>query len=331
MAKTMLAKTAEIAWALLEANDVDPLPVFRAARIDPRMMRESNARYPIAAVNQLWCNMSEVINKPCFGLQAGKLWHPAYLHALGYAWLSSSSLRTALQRLVRFIHIVNQCADIELTETPDSLKIHWRNATISEQLSWGNEIRFSVLMAMCRANYGATLNPVSVSFNHAEPECSGKYYEFFRCPVDFSQEQSSLTLSLADVNKHLSSSNPMISQVHDQIMIKYLAEIDDDNIVERVKATIIEQLPDGRISDMKVAEALFMSNRTLQRKLQAMDTSFKTILTAVRKELAMSYIRDSSLTLTELSFQLGFSEMSAFSRAFKQWTGESPRGYRKHM
>lgn len=331
MSKTMLAKTAELAWALLEENDINPLPVFRAARIDPKLMKDMNARFTQTTVTELWDSVADAIHTPCFGLQAGHLWHPAYMHALGYAWMSSSTLRTALQRMVRFIHIVNQGASIQLTETEDSLSVQWVVENDEDTPAWASEIRLSVLLAMCRANYGQKLNPTSVNFMHTRPDCAGKYYEYFRAPVHFSTAENSLTLALKDVEKELSSSNPLMSQVHDQIMVNYLAGINDDDIIERVKSEIIDQLPDGRVSDIKIAESLFMSSRTLQRRLQNADTSFKTVLTEVRQDLAMKYIRDSRLTLTELSFQLGFSEMSAFSRAFKQWTGESPKGYRKAL
>lgn len=330
MSKTMLAKSAELAWVLLEENDIDPLPVFRASGIDPKLMKDMNARFTLATMDRLWNNIGEAIHTPCFGLQAGQLWHPAYMHALGYAWMSSSSLGTALNRMVRFIHIVNQSASIELSEMEEGLNVHWTGANETPS-AWVSEVRLSILLAMCRANYGQRLDPVSVSFTHAKPDCAGEYFEYFRAPVHFSAQKNQLTLALKDVNKHLSSSNPLMSQVHDQIMVKYLAGIDSDDIVEQVKAIIIEQLPDGRVTDAKTAESLYMSSRTLQRRLQSTGTSFKAILTEVRQELALKYIRDSRLTLTELSFQLGFSEMSAFSRAFKQWTGESPRGYRKTL
>ena len=114
-------------------------------------------------------------------------------------------------------------------------------------------------------------------------------------------------------------------------MIEYLAKLDENDIVQRVKASIIELLPDGKMSDTRVAETLYMSNRTLQRKLEEQGTTFYNILTEIRKEMALKYLKDSQLTLTELSFQLGFSEMSSFSRAFKNWTGQSPREYRSSV
>ncbi len=78
-----------------------------------------------------------------------------------------------------------------------------------------------------------------------------------------------------------------------------------------------------------MAERLFLTERTLQRRLQEAGTTFKKLLTEVRIDLADNYIRDSNLSLNEISFLLGFSELSSFSRAFKHWKGSSPRNYRQ--
>ena len=112
-------------------------------------------------------------------------------------------------------------------------------------------------------------------------------------------------------------------------MINYLARLDKDDIIQRVKVAIIDQLPSGNVTEDTVAEAIFISKRSLQRKLNEKGTTFKTILTDVRQDLALKYIHDRKLTLTEISFMLGFSEMSSFSRAFKRWTGESPKEFRR--
>jgi AraC-like DNA-binding protein len=170
-----------------------------------------------------------------------------------------------------------------------------------------------------------------VTFKHSEPASTGAHYAYFRCPIDFGAADNRIVLSNKVVDKRLPGSNPMMAQLNDQVMIKYMARLDENDIVSRVKATIIDLLADGRLSDAKVAESLYMSNRTLQRKLQEQGTSFKKILTEVRHELALKYIQDHQMTLTELSFQLGFSEVSSFSRAFKNWTGQAPRDYRNSV
>jgi len=88
-------------------------------------------------------------------------------------------------------------------------------------------------------------------------------------------------------------------------------------------------MPSGKVTDQAVAEALYMHVRSLQRKLKDEGTTFKALLNGVRQELAYHYIRDSRLNVNEISFLLGFSDISSFSRAFKRWTGEPPSAYRQ--
>lgn len=329
MSLPVLAKSAEIAWSLLESYDMDPAPFFQQAGIDPRTMNDMHSRISHAASDNLWRSIAHEVNDPCFAIRLAGLWHPSYMHVLGYAWLTSSSLRSALNRLVRYIHIVNKLAQVSLNESDDQLIVEWSNPVIPQDDYWRSDAAMVLLVTMCRANYGNGLDPDLVTLKHDKPACAGKFFEYFRCPIDFSAGRDSVVLSHACVDKQLSGSNPLLAQINDQLMVKYLAQLNERDIIQRVKATIIELLADGKISDAKVANELCMSNRTLQRKLQKKGTTFKEVLTDVRKGIAMKYIQDSQLTLTELSFQLGFSEISAFSRAFKNWTGQSPKNYRK--
>ena len=112
-------------------------------------------------------------------------------------------------------------------------------------------------------------------------------------------------------------------------MIDYLARLDKNDVVQRVRAAIIDQLPSGKVTDATIASTLNRTDRTLQRQLKKEGTTFKTLLNEIRNELAQNYICDSQLSLTEISFMLGFSELSSFSRAFKRWAGESPVKYRQ--
>jgi len=186
----------------------------------------------------------------------------------------------------------------------------------------------ALVVSMCRRNYGEQLNPVSVSIRHAAPACAGNYYALFRCPVSFQAADYKITFGTADVDLPLPGSNPELALLHDQIIVKYLARLNRDDIETRVREVIVDQLPSGGISDESVAEALHMNSRTLQRRLSEAGTTFKTLLVEVRRGLARKYVQDCNLTITEISFLLGFSETSAFSRAFRTWTGQAPTQFR---
>ena len=109
--------------------------------------------------------------------------------------------------------------------------------------------------------------------------------------------------------------------MNDQTVIDYLARFDRENITMQVRSKIIEQLPEGRPSQGDIAVKLNTSLRSLQRRLRDQDTSFKELLSNTQQELALSYIRDSSRSIGEITYLLGFSEPSNFTRAFKRWTG----------
>ena len=97
---------------------------------------------------------------------------------------------------------------------------------------------------------------------------------------------------------------------------------------EKVKAILLESLPAGQSSVDMVAQKLALSKRTLQRILQEEDTSFKTILDDTRQALSFYYLKQSSISPSEISFLLGFQEVNSFARAFKSWTGHTPNTYR---
>jgi AraC-like DNA-binding protein len=329
MSLTYSAPAVFLTLKIIESSGVDPDPLMRKLHIDPQKMSDPNARYPYKRIDALWADAAALIDDPCFGLKAAIYWQPSNLSALGYAWLSSSSLRTALQRLCKYIRMLTEGASFELEERDDGLSVLLHYNPISLQQPTRTDSVMAMLVAMCRADYGAEFKPASISLTHPSPECSDKFYELFRCPVNFGAADNSFTLTPESADKPLQGANPLLSALHDQFMIDYLAQLDNSDIQHRVRAAIIQQLPDGNINDCKVAEALYMNVRTLQRRLQKEHTTFKTQVNSVRQELADRYIRDSSKGLAEISYLLGFSEMSSFSRAFKRWTGETPSHYRE--
>jgi AraC-like DNA-binding protein len=329
MPPTTLASTANILWNTIESYGKDPDPLFRELCIDPHLMRDPNARYPYKKIVALWTRTAELIDDPCLGLKAVQFWHPSYLYALGYAWLASTTLRTALERLARYKRVVTQVLDFRLEQLDDGLSLSMEYQSDVRSLPVQIDFGLAMITSMCRINYGEDLNPVSVSFIHSAPSSSGDYFTFFRCPAQFDAPADRLTLPLDAVDKRLPSSNPQLAQLHDQIMIRYLAQFDKDDIISRTKAAIIDQLPSGSVSDASVAHALYTNVRTFQRQLRKEGTTFKTLMNDIRRELAEQYIRDSTMSLNEISFLLGFSEISSFSRAFKRWTGEPPSAYRR--
>lgn len=328
MSLTFFAPNLELSIQLARSYDVDPTPILIKVGIDPAITSDYNARIPSDKVHSFYQKLAEVIPEPNFGLDAGQFWHPTQMGALGYAWMTSSTLRSAFGRLVRFSRSVLGSVDVTTKESDSGLSLVFDFSNESYAPPFRLDGHRSVILTMIQCNSGHDFHPQSVSFSHTKPENTSGFYALFQCPVIFDADIDSLTISLEDADKPRACSNKQLSQLHDQLLVEYVAKLDKNNIVERVKLAIINEMGTGNFSDSTIAASLFMSQRTLQRRLEENNTSFKQLVNEVRQDLADTYLNDSSLTLTEISFMLGFSEMSAFSRAFKRWSGKSPTDYR---
>ena len=326
MSATYLLSPLVSLWKIFLAYGHDPEPIFSREGVDYDMILRPGTRIPFRAIDNLWTKATDLIEDPCFGLRAAEFWHPSSFNTLGYACLASSTLREALTRLYRYARMISGTAEIHFDETAKGLTL-----TISDSLKHPARIDFAManIMAGCRLNYGEELRPVAVGFIHSQPSCAEKHLSFFRAPVYFSAKSDSITFAIGDVDMELPSGNPHLALISDHITIKYLAKLDKEDIVHRVKAAIIEHLPSGKVTHDKISDSLAMSVRSLQRKLQQNGTSFRDVLDSTREDLAKQYVGDMGVELTETAFLLGFSEHSAFSRAFKRWTGHSPKEARK--
>lgn len=318
-------------WKQLEGYGIDPDPVFRAEGINPETLFDPGARVPADKYQRLDVKAAELSNDPFFGLKGAEFFRPAHLGALGFAWLASSSLRTAFERVSRYARVIQEKLTIELDEDDAFfyVRIDARLPSIGAKIR--EEGQLASLTQFCRLTYGIDFSPARVCFRQKKPEDTSYHYEWFRCPIDFDAPATTLVLHKEDVDKRLTGSNDQLAKLNEHIVVKYLAHNAKQDIVNRVKAEIIDGLSNGTVTETTVAAELHTTPRNLHRKLQKEDTSFKQLLTDVRKELAQQYIQDRSKTLTEISFMLGFSEVSSFSRAYKGWTGKPPSEVRHGM
>ena len=328
MSPTYFSPAISLTLRLVRSHNIDPEPLLEKLGIDSKQLTDPNARFDVDKVNKFFWNIADLISDPNFALQAGNYWHPSQLGVLGYAWLTSSSLRTGFNRLIRFTDMLNNELRIELEESDDGVAVSQWFVEKAKVPRFRIDSAMSVLMAMIRSNTDYDFQPESVTFTYAEPEDSSAYHHIFKCPIHFGMKHNAIIISAAEADKPRECSNTQLALLNDQLLIEYMAKLDKNNIVERVKLAVINELGSGHFSDITISESLHMSQRTLQRRLEDNGTTFKILVNEIRQELADKYLNDSSLSLTEISFMLGFSEMSAFSRAFKRWSGRSPSDYR---
>jgi AraC-like DNA-binding protein len=296
-------------------------------------MHRTGARYRLEKIAVLWEEIDRVVPDPCFGLAAASNLHPSNFGTLGYAMLTSSTLRDTLQRLIRFHRVISDAHFAELTENTDQGTLEFSLVYEDEKPypRAREDTAIALIMSVLRMNYVKDLTPVSVRFTHEKPDCAARYYEFFHAPVTFNAPTCGLSLPLEVVDRKLPSAHDELAAFNDEIMTQYLNTLEDTELTSSVQRFIVQHLPSGTATVDRAANKLFLSVRKLQRLLQLEGTSFIALLNKTRKEIAKQYVLDKKLDLTEVAFLLGFSELSSFSRSFKRWTGKSPVQFRSSV
>ena len=244
-----------------------------------------------------------------------------------FACICSPNLTIALQRLSHFKRLIGPIAlHPKVDENVLSLDIEFYevDTEIPKNLILTELIFFTQLARICTR---AQIIPKAIYLPELPNEIE-KYQEFFGVAPQESHGIS-IQFSKTDSERAFLTSNSTMWSFFEPNLKQSLAELDHSVATkEKVKAILLESLPAGLGNIDEVAKRLALSKRTLQRLLEDENTNFKTILDDTRKALAEYYLKQSSISTSEISFLLGFQEVNSFSRAFKHWTGATPNTYR---
>jgi AraC-like DNA-binding protein len=324
-------------WALtavraLDARGVDGCALAARAGIDLATLTDPNARHPIAATTRLWRLAVEATGDPCFGLWASRFVTQTTFHALGFAVLASATLRDAFQRFVRYGHLVSDAAEIQLGHAGETEQFRLvlpkgEGRPTDESI----DAILSLITRTARMLSGGKVNPVAVRLERLEPSPSEAFGKVFRAPVHFGQQENVLEFAAADLDERLSMGNVELARHNDDIMARHMARhldrIEHERVSSRLHTWLMDELSAGEPSEEAAARALGMSLRNLQRRLQEEGTTYREALNDTRREMARTYLDEGRTSVTEIAFLLGFADTSGFSRAFRRWTGRSPRAY----
>ncbi len=321
-------------WAIavaraLDARGVDSAALFRRAGLDPALMRDPNGRCPVSRMVQLWRLAVETSKDPCIGIHAAEYVQPATFHSLGMAILASQTLEDALMRGARYSRIVSNAVDVYVENTAKGFKQALRFRDGIPPADEAIDLYMASSLKMGRILTGQEIKPIEVKLRRrATPEIAAEFRKILATPIQFGADENSFTISRAAAQQPLPMANPVLARQNDQVVVEYLARFDGARIAEKVRAELISRLPAGEPSRAAVAAALLLSEKTLQRRLKDEDASFQGILDETRRELAQQYLREGRVSVCEVTFRLGFSDQSSFTRAFKRWTGSAPGAYR---
>lgn len=328
---TTISSMALLIAKAIDNSGLNSREVFKQAGLDPDKLGDSNARYSFEGMTRLWKLVAELTDDPCIGLKVAHYWHPTSMHALGYSWMASATLKEALERIVRYFHVITTTTDLILEEKNESISLVFPVPPDIHPAIEAIDTGLAVIIEMCRISYGDNFKPIHVYMTRKKPTCEKEFRYFFRSPISFASSTNAISFARQDVEMRLPTANADLARVNDSIVADYLANLGKNDIRAQVKAKIIEQLPSSNFTEESIALSLNKSLRSLQRKLTEEGVTYRTLLDTTRQELTKQYISDSRYSINEITYLTGFSEPSNFSRAFKRWTGQSPSGYRSSL
>jgi AraC-like DNA-binding protein len=312
----------------LDARHLDSKAIFAAAGLDLVTARKPTARFPAAAMSKVYELAHSATNDPSFGLSIAEFVHPTSLHALGFSLLASSTLESFCRRVVRYFRLVTTNAECQMERTASEYRLVMV-PTIDREQYYPQDAWMATLVRFIREIYRPDFAPLSVDLRRPRPRQKLQQFEkFFRTEVHYGCDANRLIFNLRDMEIELPAGNAELARQNDEAVMALLARMDRDDIIARVRALFIELLPSGECDKEKVAAQLDMSERSLQSKLAARNTSYRNLLNETRQELAVQYIRQGLHSVSEVTYLLGFADISSFSRAFRSWVGVSPSEYR---
>jgi AraC-like DNA-binding protein len=314
----------------LAALKIDTDRVFRSLGIDPAIVRYPDEQIPIETYIAVEDEAARISGDACFGLHMGEYIEPGNYSILGYMMMNCRTLAEAFARSARYYRLVGNL----LTS---SVKLGYRKVTTilsapAHAPKFSRhcfEAAFSGAVTLVRNLTGRDIRPLEVGFTYEAPADIQEYERVFRSPVLFGQKHSSMTFDWSIGAIPLLAPNPALLEYFERYARELLAEIEEaDTVAREVARRLLTHLDGKPVPVAAVAREMGVSVRTLQLRLKAEGTDYSRVLEETRARLAKQYLK-LNYPVEEIACLLGFSEASVFRKAFKKWSGATPKEYRE--
>ena len=310
----------------------------KALRQSPDWLDAADRRIPGLLFHQLLELGAMRTDDPNFGLNAGAGIKPGHYGVLGHLAMSCETLGQALTRHMKYQSLVATLGTATVrpgvepgpeTGTETGLRLAWETGawTPARHIAEHNAAGW-----VCYARWitGRRLNPTAVRFRHAAPADTTVHRRLFGCPIHFDTPGNVIDFPADFLRVPLLQHDDGLREQMDRYADRLLEHLTDaDGVVARVRQRVAQRLSAGRIDIADIAGELGMTTRTLQRRLAAEESRFADLVDAVRRESALRALDEGTHSLAEVAFLVGFSDQSAFQRAFRRWTGSPPGAFRQ--
>jgi AraC-like DNA-binding protein len=321
-----------VQYVAAQGVEVDRL--YAAAQIDPTWLEDPDLQVSGEVLKHLWREAIAQTGDRHLGLHIGEAFHLAAIGIVGYVLLNCKTYGQVLEKLSQYTCLFSQGIAIEHRIAGgwvqcDCAAIGTMKNYLLDEPRHPIESTFAALFVATEQLTGKPLPAHAVWFQHSRPDDDAEHERIFQTTVQFSQPTNRIVFAPACLDWAVRSANTnllSVFELHASAILK--AQNQSPSYSQKVMAAIASQLQGEAPQIGAIAHNLTMSVRQLQRELQAEHTSYQQLLDKTRKEIALSQLKNPAISIDDVAFVLGFSEPSAFHRAFKRWTSQTPRSYR---
>ena len=328
---TIRAAAAVDIATLLKRKGVEPSPIFEDAGIDLKTIEDPYQQIPLDRYTRLLDLAAEASDCPEFGLTIGINQDPAKWGAFGYLVLNSPTIGAALNNLTTFLRPWQSGTHIAYVRSGNAVGIEYsilHPAVVHKNQD--AEVSMAYVKNLVDRLAERRVQPVAVHFEHQPIADLTIYKKCFGVVPYFDQPVNCITYSKSLEDQPVRSADLQLFPVLRQHLEDMAATLpNNDDLAGSVTYQIRQLLPQRQCTLKNVSAALAIESRTLQRRLKTEGLVFAQMVEEMRQQQAMEYLENSSMELKEISFLLGYSDTSAFNKAFKKWSGKSPGQYRK--
>jgi AraC-like DNA-binding protein len=321
---------SRLAYERGRKEGIDVAVLLRQAHLTPREVK--NKDIPLGVQNQIKFVdlVANATSDPLLGLRLAYSYDLREIGLLYYVIASAETLLGSLLRVARYSDVANEGVDLEVKKG-DLLRVRLHYSGVARH-SDVHQIEFwmASLVRICRKVIGTNLKPIEIRITHNRRKQIPEMEKLLRCTVKTGSDVDEIVFSRESGEYPIATADPYLNQLCARLCEETLTRLGKKTSPLKVKVenAIAALLPHGEMHFDAVATELGMSGRTLARKLALEGHSFSRILDDLRLALARRYLAESEMSISEIAWLLGYSEVANFTHAFQRWTGTNPRNER---
>jgi AraC-like DNA-binding protein len=314
--------------AVLRNLGHDPGAILLEAGLDPTLFDKADNRIPLSGLGRLLTICVARTGCEEFGLLVGQR---AGLQSLGLVGLLARyapDVGTSLRRLGEYMYLHHGGTLTTVTAEGDiaalGYVIHQPNVESTDRIGDGSiAVLFNILRELC----GPDWRPIEVRFSRTAPENLDPYAAHYGVPLRFGSGENAIVFSSAWLARRLPETDAELQRLLRR-QVEFIEARHHDSLPDQVRGVLPAALLTRHAGADEIAALFSMHSRTLNRRLHEFDTSFRELVEEVRYEVARQMLLNTSLDVTGVASSLGYADASAFTRAFRRWTGTTPAAWR---